>query len=163
MITFTKFTAPLGPLLLINSELGLHRILFPDDTNPKDHLAKLFPNRITRETTSGFSTVREQLTLYFAGALKYFNLNLDLKTTPYFKRVLDKVDSIPYGNTASYAEIAAQTGNPRAVRAVGAANARNPIPIIIPCHRVIASNGKLHGYAGGLERKKYLLKLEGFL
>lgn len=163
MITFTKFPTPLGSLLLINTEQGLHRILFPDDTNPKDRIVNLFPNMVIRETTSEFSTIREQLSLYFAGVLKTFKLNLDLKTTPYFKRVLDKVGSIPYGKTATYGEIAEKTGNPRAVRAVGAANARNPIPIIIPCHRVIASSGKLHGYAGGLKRKKYLLKLEGFL
>jgi O-6-methylguanine DNA methyltransferase len=162
MITFTKFPTPIGPLLLINTEQGLHRIFFHDDKNPEDRLVNLFPNKVIRETSSGFSMILKQLALYFAGNLKTFNLSLDLKTTPYFKRVLDKVGDIPYGYTATYKEIAKQTGNPRAVRAVGAANARNPIPIIIPCHRLIASNGKLHGYAGGLKRKKYLLKLEGF-
>jgi methylated-DNA-[protein]-cysteine S-methyltransferase len=163
MITFTKYTTLLGPLILINSEQGLNRILFLDDTDPKDRLFNLFPNNMIKETKSGFSSVMKQLTLYFEGTLKNFTLDLDLKTTSYFRRVLNKVSNIPYGMTATYAEIATQTGNPKAVRAVGSANARNPIPIIIPCHRVIASNGKLHGYAGGLERKRFLLKLEGFL
>jgi methylated-DNA-[protein]-cysteine S-methyltransferase len=103
---------------------------------------------------------REQLEAYFSGRLQTFDLPLAPTGTPYMQRVWQELCAIPYGETATYGAIAARTGNPRAARAVGLANNRNPIAIIIPCHRVIGSNRKLIGYAGGLHLKRALLELE---
>ncbi len=99
---------------------------------------------------------------YLNGKLKKFSMKLDLQTTPFRKKALTEISKTPYGKTKTYGEIAKATGNPKASRAVGSANATNKIPIIIPCHRVLASNG-LGGYGGGLEMKKKLLKIEGAL
>ena len=101
-----------------------------------------------------------QLRAYFAGALREFLLPLDIEGTEFQKRVWGQVAAIPYGETRSYLQIAVAIGSPRAVRAVGAANGANPVPIVIPCHRVIGSNGKLTGYGGGLPIKEKLLALE---
>ena len=102
-----------------------------------------------------------QLRAYFAGALREFSLPLDLQGTEFQKRVWRQVVIIPYGETCSYLQIAAAIGSPRAVRAVGAANGANPVPIVVPCHRVIGAKGKLVGYGGGLALKKRLLEMEG--
>ncbi len=102
----------------------------------------------------------EQLRAYFAGRLFVFDLPLDLAGTPFQKRVWEALTTIPYGEVRSYAAVAAAISAPTAVRAVGAANGRNPIPIVIPCHRVIGSSGKLVGYGGGLPMKQLLLRLE---
>ena len=104
-----------------------------------------------------------QLRAYFAGELREFRLPLDLQGTDFQKRVWRQLETIPYGETRSYSEIAAAIGAPRAVRAVGAANGANPVPIVVPCHRVIGASGKLVGYGGGLELKRRLLELEGLL
>ncbi len=103
-----------------------------------------------------------QLRAYFAGELRQFDLPLDVVGTDFQKRVWKQLESIPYGETRSYREIAEAIGAPRAIRAVGAANGSNPLPIVIPCHRVIGSSGKLVGYGGGLPLKEKLLKLEGW-
>ncbi|MGA2722522.1 MAG: methylated-DNA--[protein]-cysteine S-methyltransferase [Bryobacteraceae bacterium] len=102
-----------------------------------------------------------QLRAYFAGALREFRLPLDLQGTGFQQQVWRQVAAIPYGETRSYLQISTAVGSPRAVRAVGAANGANPVPIVIPCHRVIGANGKLVGYGGGLALKKRLLELEG--
>jgi len=102
----------------------------------------------------------KQLKEYFEGARKNFNIPLDPKGTPFQKKVWKALETIPYGETRSYKEIAEQVGSPKAYRAVGMANNKNPISIIIPCHRVIGANGKMVGYGGGLEIKEYLLNLE---
>jgi methylated-DNA-[protein]-cysteine S-methyltransferase len=102
-----------------------------------------------------------QLRAYFAGQLREFQLPLDMQGTDFQKRVWHQVAAIPYGETRSYLQIATAVGSPRAVRAVGAANGTNPVPIVVPCHRVIGANGKLVGYGGGLALKKRLLELEG--
>ena len=102
-----------------------------------------------------------QLRAYFAGQLREFQLPLDIEGTGFQKRVWGQVAAIPYGETRSYLQIAAAMGSPGAVRAVGAANGANPVPIVVPCHRVIGANGKLVGYGGGLAMKKRLLELEG--
>ena len=102
-----------------------------------------------------------QLRAYFAGALRRFDLPLDPQGSAFQKRVWQHLETIPYGATRSYRQVAESVGTPQAVRAVGAANGANPIPIVIPCHRVIGSSGKLTGYGGGLELKKRLLELEG--
>ena len=101
-----------------------------------------------------------ELAAYFAGARRVFTVPLDPAGTPFQRRVWEALRSIPYGKTASYGAIAAQIGNPRAARAVGMANHCNPIPILIPCHRVVGAGGELTGYAGGLEIKRRLLELE---
>ena len=101
-----------------------------------------------------------QLQAYFAGELQFFDVPLEIAGTDFQKRVWNALRTIPYGQTRSYTEIAAQIGSPRAVRAVGAANGRNPIPIIVPCHRVIGASGSLVGFGGGLEWKRLLLDLE---
>ena len=102
-----------------------------------------------------------QLRAYFAGQLRRFNLPLDLRGTEFQLRVWRELERIPYGETRSYSQIATTIGSPRVVRAVGAANGANPIPIVVPCHRVIGAGGKLVGYGGGLPLKKRLLELEG--
>jgi methylated-DNA-[protein]-cysteine S-methyltransferase len=102
-----------------------------------------------------------QLRAYFAGQLRRFDLPLDMQGTPFQLAVWRELERIPYGETRSYSQIAAAIGAPRAVRAVGAANGANPIPIVVPCHRVIGASGKLVGYGGGLPLKKRLLELEG--
>jgi len=102
----------------------------------------------------------DQLRAYFAGKLREFDLPLAPRGTPFQLSVWDAVSAIPYGSTATYAEIAAAVGRPSACRAVGAANGRNPLPVIVPCHRVIGAAGALTGYGGGLERKRFLLDLE---
>ena len=107
-----------------------------------------------------FRKAKAQLTEYFAGERKLFDVDLAPDTTPFQSAVLDALLEIPYGETRSYREIAEQIGNPKAVRAVGGANGANPIPIIIPCHRVIGSNGTLTGFGGGLDSKRFLLDLE---
>lgn len=109
---------------------------------------------------SQFSETRRQLDAYFSGELVAFELPLAPEGTPFQLRVWEELQRIPYGSTISYGELARNIGNPNASRAVGAANGRNPISIIIPCHRVIGSNANLTGYAGGIERKKMLLEME---
>jgi O-6-methylguanine DNA methyltransferase len=109
------------------------------------------------------SEVARQLRAYFAGQLRRFDLPLDIQGTEFQLRVWRELERIPYGETRSYLQIAAAIGAPRAVRAVGAANGANPIPIVVPCHRVIGASGKLVGYGGGLPLKKRLLALEGAL
>lgn len=111
-------------------------------------------------TEKPFAAAQEQLTSYFAGERKAFDLPLRPNGTEFQLRVLDELQKIPYGTTASYGDIANRIGRPKAVRAVGAANGRNPLPIIIPCHRVIGASGKLTGFGGGIPTKKALLKLE---
>ena len=123
----------------------------------KDH----FPKEEIVENTDSLSVEINQLQQYFDGERSEFTFSLDLRTTPFRNITLQKVAKIPFGKTASYKDIAVQINNKKAVRAVGSANAWNPIPIVIPCHRVIAHNGSLGGYGGGLPMKKWLLKHEG--
>ena len=113
------------------------------------------------EDASPFEGLVEQLERYFAGELRCFRLDLDARGTPFQREVWAALERIPYGTTTSYAELARAVGRPTAVRAVAAANARNPLSIVVPCHRVVGSDGTLTGYAGGLERKRRLLELEG--
>jgi methylated-DNA-[protein]-cysteine S-methyltransferase len=153
MLQFLDVAIPGGPVLLLTaSPAGLHSIEFVaaqksgGEHDPGDPLL--------------LETAR-QLRAYFAGELQRFDLPLDLDGTPFQKRVWKELETIPFGETRSYAAIAEAIGSPLAVRAVGAANGANPAPIVVPCHRVIGSGGKLVGYGGGLELKKRLLALEG--
>jgi methylated-DNA-[protein]-cysteine S-methyltransferase len=146
-----------GGLKLVASDAGLAAILWENDNPRRVRLGNVVeqPNHpILLET-------ERQLGEYFAGKRKAFAVKLDFAGTPFQKRVWAALLTIPYGETRSYSEIARQIGSPSAVRAVGAANGRNPISIIAPCHRVIGSTGKLTGFAGGLDTKARLLALEG--
>jgi methylated-DNA-[protein]-cysteine S-methyltransferase len=139
---------------LVTSDSGLRAIDF-DFSRPVDD-SRYGNHPIATEAV-------RQLRAYFAGQLRHFDLLLDLRGTDFQRRVWRELERIPYGETRSYRQIAEAIGAPRAVRAVGAANGANPIPIVVPCHRVIGANGKLVGYGGGLPLKKRLLQLEGAL
>ncbi|RLA27430.1 MAG: cysteine methyltransferase [Gammaproteobacteria bacterium] len=145
---------PIGDLLLAGDEDALSLVGFPEGSMRRE------PESDWIFSDKPFAAAREQLTAYFAGERKTFDLKLNPAGTEFQLQVLDELQKIPYGITASYGDIAKRIGRPKAVRAVGAANGRNPIPIIIPCHRVIGSTGKLTGFGGGIPTKKALLKLE---
>ena len=117
-------------------------------------------NDVMQKDTKVLLEATKQLTQYFEGKRKEFNLPINLKGTEFMKKVWNELEKIPYGKTVTYKEIAERVGNPKAARAVGMANNKNPIPIIVPCHRVIGANGKLVGYALGLDMKEQLLNLE---
>ncbi|MBA4861957.1 methylated-DNA--[protein]-cysteine S-methyltransferase [Streptomyces sp. PSKA54] len=112
------------------------------------------------DTAFAFAEIATQLKAYFAGELKEFTLPLQLHGTPFQRTVWEQLRKIPYGETRSYGELAHELGNPKASRAVGLANGRNPVGIIVPCHRVVGADGSLTGYGGGLERKQQLLDFE---
>lgn len=151
---YTHMPSPLGPLLLVSDSEGLREIRFPVEQAPA------LPDLHWLEDASAFPEATRQLRAYFAGELENFDLPLAPTGTSFQQRVWKELCLIPYGATISYGELARRIGNPNASRAVGLANGSNPIPIIIPCHRVIGSNGKLTGYGGGLPIKEKLLALE---
>lgn len=160
MIYYTIIKTPIGELELVRDKQNLLKIQLPNEKLNKEELNISFPNREIIETNSGFEDVVQQLNEYFNGNRKHFNINYKLNISQFYKNALMEVSKVPYGNTSTYSAIAQKLNNPKAVRAVGTANAKNPIPIIIPCHRIINSNGKLGGYAGGLDMKNQLLKFE---
>ena len=164
MIHYTITNFPIGKLLISNSNKGITHILFEYQILKFESIIKKkFPNEtIVRDDKSLTQTVL-QLKEYFSRERESFNLALDLAMPPFHQKVLDAVKKIPFGKTISYSDIAERAGNIKAARAAGSANANNPIPIIIPCHRVLALGGRLGGYAGGLKIKNYLLNLEGAL
>jgi methylated-DNA-[protein]-cysteine S-methyltransferase len=153
---------PIGPLLVGVSDRGVCRISF--DAEPEHHLevlARQFGPRVLR-SSKPVERVRRELDEYFAGRRQHFDIEPDVRFLPEYNRiVLEELARVEYGTTTTYGTLAAQTGNPRAARAVGTVMNRNPIPIILPCHRVIGASGSLTGYAGGLDRKEQLLRLEG--
>lgn len=157
-MTFATATipSPTGDLTLIASDAGLAAILWDDDAAMQ---ARYAPRREDRDHPVIIGTVR-QLEEYFAGTRTTFDLPLDPVGTAFQRDVWRALLTIPYGETRSYADIARAVGRPTATRAVGAANGRNPIPIVTPCHRVIGSNGTLTGFGGGLPNKQLLLALE---
>jgi methylated-DNA-[protein]-cysteine S-methyltransferase len=155
MTSYSEYRSPLGVLLLAASERGLSGLYFEqhkyfkgtqdwrrDDAH--DHLVR----------------TKKQLDEYFAGQRQVFDLALDLRGTPFQRAVWDALALLPFGLTSTYQSIAQRVASPKAVRAVGTAIGRNPVSIIVPCHRVLGSSGALSGYAGGLDRKRYLLALE---
>jgi len=153
---YKHFASPLGKLKLVASETGLIAILWENDNPrrvPLEDLVEDNDQRILVET-------ERQLKEYFAGKRDVFSMPLDMRGTAFQKDVWRALQAIPFGETLSYGEIAKQLGRPTASRAVGAANGRNPISIVVPCHRVIGSSGKLTGFAGGLDAKAHLLNLE---
>lgn len=155
MLYFDIINTPIGNLLLLASDKGLKKILFQDQF-------KAFEISSTWEqSTEKLSQAKEQLLAYFNNQLIQFELELDPDGTVFQKQIWKVLEEIPFGETKSYQDIANAIEKPNACRAIGMANSKNPIPIIIPCHRVIGKNGKLTGYAGGLEMKAKLLQIEG--
>ena len=150
---YSRITSPVGPLLLAVSKHGLLALEFGR--------GKIGDGWVESEGRT--ADCARQLAEYFAGRRRRFDLPLDLRGTDFQKRCWRELLKIPYGETRSYGDIARAIGNPAAVRAVGLANGKNPIAIIVPCHRVIGSDGSLTGYGGGLENKRRLLELEGAL
>jgi len=153
-MAFAQIESPLGPLLLAADEAGLRSIEFVNASRPAS------PDPAWHEDFERLQEAARQLRAYFAGELETFDLPLAPAGTAFQLAVWHRLCEIPYGETISYGELARRLGNPNASRAVGLANGANPIPIVIPCHRVIGSNGKLTGYGGGLPIKEKLLALE---
>jgi methylated-DNA-[protein]-cysteine S-methyltransferase len=152
-VCYTYLASPLGELLLTADGEGLTGIQFPrHQPSPPAHWKRDPPR---------FDEVGRQLRAYFAGELRDFDLPLAMGGSPFERRVWSALGKIPYGKTVSYGHIAARIGQPKACRAVGLANGKNPIPIVVPCHRVIGADGGLAGYGGGLDVKRRLLELEG--
>ncbi|MBK5537029.1 methylated-DNA--[protein]-cysteine S-methyltransferase [Pseudomonas sp. TH05] len=154
---YTRMSSPVGQLTLIARASKLCAILWE---NEKLNRVRLGPLQEIRDEPVLLETER-QLNEYFAGNREQFELDLDFAGTPFQCKVWQALLTIPFGETRSYSQIATQVGSPKAVRAVGAANGRNPISIVAPCHRVIGASGSLTGFAGGLEAKQLLLTLEG--
>jgi len=154
---YKRIESPVGQLTLVAGEAGLRAILWENDDPRRVPLGPL----VEQPDNPWLVETERQLGAYFAGTLTAFTVPLDFAGTDFQKSVWGALLTIPFGETRSYAEIARQIGRPAAMRAVGAANGRNPISIIAPCHRVIGSNGALTGFAGGLAAKERLLRLEG--
>lgn len=151
MVNALIHDSPVGPLTLVSDGdwlVGLHF----EGWNP--------PAAALHKSDALLATTARQLDAYFAGRLKTFDLPLAPRGTPFQQRVWSALRAIPFGETRSYGQLAAALGKPSAMRAVGAANGRNPIAIVVPCHRVIGADGSLTGFGGGIERKKFLLRLE---
>ncbi len=151
---YDDMPSPVGPLRLVVDAHGLRQIAFVQERHPKT-----LPAHATR-SPAAVAPARIQLEQYFAGDRQQFELPLHPLGTPFQLTVWQALAQIPYGETTSYGELAQRIGQARAVRAVGAANGRNPLPIVLPCHRVIGSNGQLTGFGGGLPTKRFLLSLE---
>jgi len=150
-----EMKTPIGPLYIVASGKAIHGVLF--DKQPLPIVKEL---KTTKPAGKMIHRVVKQLEEYFAGQRKKFDLVFDLEGTSFQKQVWNELAKIPFGKTVSYRDIAKRIKNPRAVRAVGSANSKNPLCVIMPCHRVIASSGALGGYNGGLDTKKTLLQLE---
>ncbi|NNH37894.1 methylated-DNA--[protein]-cysteine S-methyltransferase [Acinetobacter terrae] len=155
-LAFMEMVSPVGTLKLVAHETALVAVLWENENPKRVRLAELIEQThhlILLET-------QKQLTEYFSGKRQQFDLPLDFEGTEFQQKVWQALLTIPFGETRSYRDIAEQIGNVKAVRAVGAANGKNPISIIAPCHRVVGANGKLVGFAGGLDNKDILLRLE---
>lgn len=165
MLLHSTFEASNLSLDLYSSESGLVALGLVASARPKLErwLARFYDGAKVYPAESGHELYRSQLEEYFDGKRRVFELPLDLRGSAFQKDVWNVVADIPFGRTASYGQIAQLIGRPGASRAVGAANGQNPIPIVIPCHRVIGSDGSLTGYGGGLPLKRQLLSLEGLL
>jgi len=153
-IFYTEEKSPVGPLLIVGDEAVLRQVWFAKGRSEKR------PESSWKLNRKMFVRVVEQLRAYFAGELQEFDLKLEMRGTAFQRSCWEALRRIPYGQTISYLQLAEKIGNPKAVRAVGLANGANPIPIIVPCHRVIGSDGSLTGFGGGMENKRKLLELE---
>jgi methylated-DNA-[protein]-cysteine S-methyltransferase len=154
-VLFLYHPSPIGELLLAGEGSSLSMIGFPAGKGRRD------PHRDWTEDRSAFSTPRRQLDEYFEGRLRQFDIPLAPRGTEFQLAVWEALTRIPFGQTIAYRDLAIRIGNPSAVRAVGAANGANPIPIVVPCHRVIGADGSLTGFGGGLDTKRWLLRHEG--
>lgn len=161
-VAYDVADSPLGPLLVAATEHGLCEIEFdPEPEREVERLARRFGARVLYSPRP-LTRARRELEQYFAGRRTTFDLALDVDWLPPFQRsVLEELARVPYGRTETYGSLASRIGRPRAARAVGGALNRNPLPIVLPCHRVVGASGSLVGYAGGLQRKRALLALEG--
>ena len=161
-VAYDLVDTPLGTLLLAASPRGLCRIAYdPEPERQAEELATRFGVRVLR---APLDDPRRQLDEYFEGRRRAFDLELDLAGVgPFPRAVLEHLAQVPYGEVTTYGRLAAEVERPRAARAVGTVMNRNPLPIVLPCHRVVGSSGKLVGYGGGLDRKERLLRLEGAL
>lgn len=164
LLTYDTFQTPIGSVTIVASDYGVKHLFLwsQDDRKTEKILIKYYPEAQIVHDQTKFSMVVRQLNEYFDKKRKEFTVPLDLQLTAFQDKVLNLVRHIPYGETRTYGQIAAQLGNGRAARAVGMANRNNPVPIIIPCHRVIGADGSLTGYAGkdGIETKAWLLTME---
>lgn len=161
---FTRLNTPLGRLLVVQGPSGIIRIAFEterEDAVLAEIARTLGPNVIASDRE--LAPARDALSAYLEGDATQLELPVDLRltTAPFRRVVLEELRSVPRGQTVSYGELARRAGNPRASRAVGSACARNPVPIVVPCHRVLPNTGRLGNYGGGPERKRVLLELEG--
>ena len=163
-VAFELTDSPVGALLAAATERGLCRISFdPDPEGELEWLARSYGARVLH-SPNPLTRIRRQLDEYFGGTRQAFDHAVDLSALqPFQRRVLEELRRVPYGATDTYGGRAVRIGRPRAARAVGGALNRNPIPIVVPCHRIVGASGSLVGYAGGLERKEQLLALEGAL
>lgn len=162
-VSYSSAESPFGTLRLAATRRGLVRLAFPEEGLDAmlERLARRVSPRIV-EAPAALDEVRRELEQYFSGQRRAFELPLDWSLVgPFGRRVLRVTSQIPYGGVLSYAEVASDAGSPRGFRAAGNALGANPIPIVVPCHRVLRSGGSLGGYGGGLERKRWLLELEG--
>jgi methylated-DNA-[protein]-cysteine S-methyltransferase len=165
-VAYATVDSPIGDLLVAATERGLVRVSFHTERHDDvldDLVVRISPRVL--EAPERLDDVRRELDEYFEGARRSFELPLDWRLSHGFRsKVLRKLyENVPYGETASYAEMAAEAGSPRAYRAAGSACGSNPIPVVVPCHRVVATGGGLGGYGGGLDMKRFLLRLEGAL
>jgi methylated-DNA-[protein]-cysteine S-methyltransferase len=163
-VAYDLVDTPVGQLLVAVTDRGLCEIHYdPDPEREAEHLSRTFGVRVLRSPRPT-DEARRQLDEYFAGERQTFDLPVDLRLAREFGRaVLGELAQVPYGELTTYGTLAARAGRPRAARAVGTVMNRNPVPIVLPCHRVVGSTGSLVGYGGGLERKRALLELEGAL
>jgi len=151
---YTRFESPIGELLAVGDGRALHGLYM------REGKKSIAPNPAWEERAHPFTELKTQLAGYFAGRRRTFDLELEMKGSPFQRRVWEALRQIPYGETVSYGELARELDVSASPRAVGVANARNPICVVVPCHRVIGADGSLTGFAGGLERKRLLLDLE---
>jgi O-6-methylguanine DNA methyltransferase len=158
-----EIASPIGPLALYGTVEGLLAIVFPRHSRMavEAWLDRVIGRARIVDDEQALEDPIGQIDEYFDGTRRAFDLALDLRGTDFQRRVWDAVANVPYGETRSYRDVACSVGRPKAVRAVGAANGANPLPLVIPCHRIIGSSGGLHGYGGGLDTKAKLLELEG--
>ncbi len=157
-----QLETPIGLLRMAASSAGVVRIEFPRASGAgfAGWLRRAFPDAERVDSLPALQRLEGELSDYFAGKLERFEVELDLRGTEFQRGVWDALRGIPYGETRTYGDIAAQVGNPKAYRAVGLANGSNPVPLVVPCHRVVAAGGKLGGFGGGLDTKRKLLALE---
>lgn len=161
-VAYARVDSPVGPLTVAGTDRGLLRVAFPllSDDEVLGQISERVSPRIL-EAPSRLDGIRRELDAYFAGTLREFATPLDWSLSRgFYLEVLKATARIGYGEVSSYAKVAAAAGSPRAVRAAGTGLGSNPIPVVVPCHRVLRSGGRLGGYAGGLERKQFLLELE---